>query len=168
MSVAKHPAKFSPPLLPKMIELLGGYPRVIDPMAGVGTLSTCLEWLPFTVISNELEWPWLEQCLEPRTQADARHLPFQADSFDAIVTSPTYGNRMADHHEARDSSKRNTYRHTLGRQLSSGNTGALQWGIEYRSVHRDIIAECVRVLRPGGRVLWNVKDHIRARYEDRG
>lgn len=43
---------------------------------------------------------------------DATSLPFPDEAFDAIITSPTYGNRMADHHDARDNSRRLTYRHS--------------------------------------------------------
>lgn len=73
----------------------------------------------------------------------------------------TYGNRMADHHEARDTSKRNTYRHTLGEALQPRNTGQMQWGKEYRALHELAWKECWRVLRPQGRMVLNVKDHIR-------
>ena len=159
----KHPAKFSSPLLPVIARYLYGYPLVLDPMAGVGTLARYMEAEGHgnMVVSNELELEWYEQCPHPRTFRDARDLPCADGVFNAIATSPTYGNRMADHHEAKDASRRNTYRHTLGRPLTPGNTGAMQWGQEYRDTHEAIIAECVRVLRPGGRVVWNVKDHIR-------
>ena len=87
-------------------------------------------------------------------------------TFDAICTSPTYGNRMADHHNARDASPRHTYRHVLGRPLTRGNSGALQWGDgiageEYRALHVAVWTECRRVLKPGGIFVLNVKDHIR-------
>lgn len=158
-----HPAKFSGVLLPVIAGHLVGYHQVLDPMAGVGTLARHLQPLGHWVWSNELEPEWEEQCPRPRSCYDARHLTdiFFANRFDAIATSPTYGNRMADHHEARDTSRRNTYTHTLGRKLTPGNTGAMQWGDKYRRTHEQVIAECVRVLRPGGRVVWNVKDHIR-------
>ncbi len=186
-----HPAKFSDALLPVIAEHLEGYWKVLDPMAGVGTLARYL--YGHRLWSNELEPEWAVQCPVPRSNFDARSLPFAADSFDAIATSPTYGNRMADHHVAtercrscggtgadtgggqsrvvadcgpcggtgRRLHKRHTYRHYLGRSLTPGNTGQMQWGDEYRQTHQEIIAECVRVLRPGGRVVWNVKNHIR-------
>ncbi len=157
----KHPAKFSEALLPVIAEQLVGYRKVLDPMAGVGTLARYLKPLGHFVVCNEIEEEWMMACPFPRSDFDARWLPWPDGHFDAIATSPTYGNRMADHHNARDGSRRNTYRHTLGRPLTPGNTGAMQWGDEYRRTHQQIIAECVRVLRPGGRLVWNVKDHIR-------
>ena len=78
-----------------------------------------------------------------------------------MVTSPTYGNRMADHHNARDGSKRITYRHTLGRALTPGNSGAMQWGAPYRELHRRAWHEVRRVLFPGGLFALNVSNHIR-------
>lgn len=66
---------------------------------------------------------------------DALRLPFRDATFDVVATSPTYGNRMADHHEARDDSDRGTYRHRLSRPLHPSNSGAMQWGEEYRSIH---------------------------------
>ena len=43
---------------------------------------------------------------------DATALPFADWTFDAVITSPTYGNRMADHHNAQDGSRRVSYRHS--------------------------------------------------------
>ena len=81
--------------------------------------------------------------------------------FDAICTSPTYGNRMADHHAARDASPRHTYRHTLGRPLHPENSGAIQWGPAYRAFHLTVWTETRRVLKPGAPFILNIKDHIR-------
>ena len=57
-------------------------------------------------------------------------------------------------------------RHTLGRPLTPGNSGAMQWGDgiagdEYRALHVAVWTECRRVLKPGGIFVLNVKDHIR-------
>jgi SAM-dependent methyltransferase len=75
---------------------------------------------------------------------------------------------MADHHNARDIdpktgklSKRMTYRHKLGRDLSPNSGAALQWGRAYRDLHKRILAEMVRVTKPGGLIVVNVSDHIR-------
>ena len=53
----------------------------------------------------------------------------------------------------------------LGRTLDPDNAGALQWGDAYRAFHVDAWTEAVRVLRPGGRLVLNVKNHIRRKVE---
>src|SRR5690606_41371806 len=116
------------------------------------------------IVANEIEPEWAAQA-PPWVEVhvgDAAAMTWAADGeFDAIVTSPTYGNRMADHHNARDGSRRYTYRHALGRPLHPANTGQMQWGDAYREAHRRIWAECIRVLRSGGVFVVNVKNHIR-------
>jgi tRNA G10 N-methylase Trm11 len=116
--------------------------------------------LGYRSVGVELEPEWAGA--HPKTICgDALHLPFGVDAFDALVTSPTYGNRMADDFEARDSSHRNTYRHQLGRPLSPGSSAGMQWGPRYRAFHYGAWAEAARVVRPGGIALVNVSDHIR-------
>ena len=86
---------------------------------------------------------------------------FSDATFDMVVTSPTYGNRMADHHNAKDGRRRITYTHNLGRTLTPGNSGAMQWGDEYRHLHRLSWKEVERVLPMGGLFVLNVSNHIR-------
>lgn len=162
-----HPARYSRQLLPLFAELLDDRPRVLDPFAGTGErLATVVPaerlWL------NELEPEWAEAARATQatvTQGDARCLPYPDSFFAAVCTSPTFGNRMADNfedHRPEHGYVRNTYRHVLGRPLSPGNSGALQWGEAYRALHRAAWTEAVRVLAPGGLFVLNISDHIRA------
>lgn len=153
-----HPSPFTAQLIRDIQPLVppGEYPRVLDPFAGIGGIHR----LANTTVGIELEPEWAWQ--HPDTiVGNALHLPFDNSEFDAIVTSPTFGNRMADHHDAKDGTVRNTYKHKLGRDLSADNSGAMQWGDEYRDFHVRAWKEATRVTKQGGRFVLHVKNHIR-------
>lgn len=152
-----HPARYSDALLAVFAEVLDGYRRVLDPFAGTGRIH---ELEDHETVGVELEEEWAS--LHPQTVVgSALALDFPDNSFDAVCTSPTYGNRLADHHDAIDPERRRSYTHDLGRHLSADNSGAMQWGDDYRSFHDRAWAEAARVLRPGGRFVLNIKDHVR-------
>lgn len=142
---------------------------VLDPFAGVGlpVLTACVEAEPGMVIGLELEPEWAEasgaMCVDSLTWLRNRH----DDTLGGLVTSPCYGNRMADDHtpSKADTSDRITYRHRLGRPLSSGSAAGMQWGKEYRAFHRVIWSECYRCLAPGSLAVVNVANHIRGGVE---
>lgn len=190
-TAVRHPAKFNDAIISEVVsiladlvgsERLGQDSRILDPFAGVGKVHVLRDF-GFETIGIEIEAEWADQ--HPRNQVgDATALPFGDHSFDAVVTSPTYGNRMADHHDARDAcsncqgarhdddgdcracggsglSRRNTYRHALGRELSPGSAGSMQWGKAYRRLHEDAWREAIRVVRPDGYLIVNVSNHIR-------
>jgi transposase-like protein len=167
----EHPAVFSDAILDiaaAHLNELGVTGTVVDPFAGTGRVHELRDKAPVTTIGVEIEPEWATK--HPDTvQGNALKLTdtVAPGSADAIVTSPTYGNRMADHHEARDDSVRNTYTHTLGRPLAADNSGQMQWGDEYRDFHRKAWAEAVAVLKPGGTFTVNCKNHIRAGQEQR-
>ena len=163
----KHPAKFTDSFIPIFAKLLTGYDNVIDPMGGTGKLSLIKDFgWNGSITINEIEPEWIDTSphkdkIDSISYFDASNTNYKNEQFDAICTSPTYGNRMADHHIAKDNSKRNTYTRTLGRQLSDGNTGKLQWGEEYRNKHIDIYKECYRILKTSGIFIINISNHIR-------
>jgi SAM-dependent methyltransferase len=151
----RHPAKYSDELLPILQSALIGHERVLDPFAGTGKLRIIRP--DAALLEIEPEWA----AISGATVGDALAIPWQDGYFDAVCCSPCYANRMADHHEAKDASRRNTYRHALGRPLHPNNSGAMQWGRAYRQFHWQAWQEVRRVLRPGGRFVLNISDHIR-------
>lgn len=164
-ALKEHPAKFSAGVLAKIAPYLPSYKGalILDPFAGVGGIFD-LHKLGFRgrIVGIEIEPEWAAN--HPGiVVGNALHLEFPDGHFDAIVTSPVYGNRMSDHHNAKDGSRRMTYTHVLGRELHPDNAGKLQWGPKYRDFHALAWAEAVRVLKPGGLFFLNIKDHIRKR-----
>lgn len=170
-STIKHPAKFSDAILDVARTWLGpfalanldglGHTRVLDPFAGSGRIHDLVD--PEANLSTwgvEIEPEWAAMHMWT-TVGDALDLEFSDGFFDAEFTSPVYGNRMSDHHEAKDGSRRITYRHYLGRALHENNSGQLQWGPKYKDFHERAWAEGVRVLRSGGLFILNSKDHVR-------
>ena len=168
-----HPARYSVELLPLFAELLDAYCttgcEVLDPFAGTGRIHELQPDWDTHGIEIEPEWANLHGST---IEGDALNLPFSSGSFDAIVTSPTYGNRLADSHNASDPDRRRSYTHDLGRDLSNNNSGTLHWrttkpgdqaigSASYREFHRGAWSEAVRVLKSGGVFILNMKDHWR-------
>jgi DNA modification methylase len=161
-----HPAKFSPEILEVLDGILPAEGVVLDPFAGVGgihDLQTAERW----TIGVEIEPEWAAAHLATRV-GSALNLTFFDETFDAVATSPCYGNRMADSHDAQDGSYRRSYTHDLRRltgdperKLHPDNSGLMQWGPEYQAFHALAWAECYRVLKPGGMMVVNISDHIR-------
>lgn len=80
---------------------LGRPARVIDPFAGVGRIHDLPRRIADTV-GVELEPEWAA-CRARTVQGDATCLlDSWVASFDVLASSPCYGNRLADSHEARD------------------------------------------------------------------
>lgn len=160
---AKHPAKFSDPIITELTDIVKGVRGVaLDPFAGTGKVHL-LQRRGLRTVGVEIEPEWAE--IHPQTVVgNALGLPFPDRTFDAIVTSPCYGNRMADAHDAQDDSHRNTYTHVLGRKLHEDNSGAMQWGPEYRMFHLRAWMEAWRVLKNRStktRMIVNISNHIR-------
>lgn len=182
-----HPAEYSAEVLVAITQVLDDYlpvgdsdpPAVLDPYAGRGS---GVEWLAgrgYQAAGVELEPEWAEASplvITGDVLTIAERWPL--GRFDAIVTSPCYGNRMADHHDAKDAckacvpgvgqhpsidesggacrtcggsglSKRVTYAHRLGRTPSDGSAAVLQWGRAYRDHHQLAVSAMFEVLKAG-------------------
>lgn len=169
-----HPAKFSKPILELLSEMIWDDALVLDPFAGVGLIHSIPHIFSWGV---EIEPEWAR--MHPRTiVGDATALPFGNETFPYAVTSCVYGNRMSDHHDAKDDSVRNTYKHSLGRDLHPNNAGQTHYwpydpqrpkkGLAYRDLHRRAHREVWRVLKPSsgdslacGVYILNVKNFYR-------
>lgn len=171
--MSEHPATFNAAILAVLDSLLPEEGIILDPFAGVGGVHLLKhDGNSRLTIGVEIEQEWADEN-EWTFQGSALDLPYLSTGeqdfkgFDAIVTSPTYGNRMADQYDGRDGSKRATYRIALGHDLHEDNSGSLQWsndlvkGLPYKEFHDKAWAEAVRVLAFGGHFLLNIKDHIR-------
>ena len=155
-----HPARYSKHVLEALVKETEGFVNIIDPFAGTGLIHR-LQDHGHETVGVEIEPEWANMHHDTLV-GDATDLQFVGDTFDAVVTSPTFGNRMADHHNARDGSVRRTYTHDLGRTLHPNNSGWMQWGEAYRDLHKLAWAEAYRVVKPGGIMILNSKNHIRA------
>ena len=165
-----HPAKFTVSILEVIERLLEvhmpGGGLILDPFAGTGGVHQ-LASEKYRTIGVEIEAPWAT-VHNDTIQGDALHLPVADGTFDCVVTSPVYGNRFSDHHQARDGSLRRSYTHDLQRMtgnpervLHPNNSGLLQWGDRYRDFHERAWREVQRVLKPGAMFILNSSDHIR-------
>lgn len=161
---------------------------VFDPFAGIGTVHE-LSSENVATFAIELQPEWA--AAHPDTHCgNVLDIPKLCSGmeFDVLVTSPCYGNRMADSHDAQDKCRscagtgrvdavecsackgsgltlRNTYTHALQRSgvdiVRDDNAAVMQWGPRYRQFHEQAWALCDSVLTPGALVLLNVKNHIR-------
>ena len=159
----KHPAPFSLPIIDAIETELYRWGRpelVLDPFAGIGRIfalaSSC------DIVGAEIQHRWARECLPQMiVVANAKALPFRPGTFDGIVTSPCYGNRFADHHNAKDGSERRSYKHDLGEDPHPDSAATLHWSPAYRRAHRMYWAEILRVCRPGALLIINLSNHIR-------
>jgi hypothetical protein len=131
--VRPHPAKFSKQLIPYMRDLIPTDITILcDPMAGVGRIDQLGD--KFTYHLNEIEPEWANQI-------DSKHTVTIGDACDytlpancMVVTSPPYGNRMADYFVSptRPESMKGRYAGALGHRLSDGSAASMKFGNKYQ------------------------------------
>ena len=160
----KHYARYSPAIIEAIEQRIGHSKMILDPMAGTLERLSCLEKPErgyHLVWGVELEPEWAEGYEHERLiQGDARSLPYDDEFFDAIVVSPSYGNRDCDKTGTWwDNASRMTYAGALGRDVSDGS-GCIKWGPEYRTIHAEAWVEAIRVLKPNGLFFINLKNFV--------
>lgn len=158
--MTSHPAKFSPVILDAIEEVLDARDfqgTILDPFAGGGGIHKLASGNRSTV-GIELEPEWASEatingdCLNVM----AEHHAYGA-RYDAIITSPSYGNRLADK-DMRPSCA-GTYMKGLGREASPGSSCHMQWGTAYRVFHMD--AWVLATSLDPHLFILNIKDHYR-------
>lgn len=170
----KHPAKFSEPILTLLAAIVrrehkdqGRPVHVFDPFAGVGRvhrLAASSDDILTYGMEIEPEWAACHERTVPGDSLKFMHKDPVPTPFDIVVTSPCYGNRLSDHHNAQDGSVRRSYTHDLGRLPTAGSSATLAWGPAYWTFHAQAWAGVHRILKPGGLFVLNVSDFVRGKF----
>lgn len=167
-----HPATFSAELIPVLVDACrpwaGGV--LLDPFAGIGKANIVADEIGAVFMGFEIEPEWAAWNPNIRV-VDSTQMPLADCSVNCVVTSPPYGNRMADryagsprdmdHAKANGSIPRRTYRVSLGRDLHEHNAGRYAFNSIYKDLCSKVWTEVHRVLRPNGGFVLNVSDHIK-------
>lgn len=153
-----HPARFTPAILGVIAGHLEPGWSVFDPFCGVGGVHQLRALVPgLRTEGCEIEPKWA--AAHPDTVcSDLFDLGFPPGRYDAVVTSVTYGNRMADTFKATNPTGRRSYTLVYGEDLHTNNAGRLQWGPEYRRFHQRAWAH---ITPWAPKLILNVKDHQR-------
>ncbi len=179
--IAEHCAKFNAEILSAFNEAIirflppdliaPNHPvTVLDIFGGVGGIHTLQIRGQRVTYAVELQPGWAAQSALFGPTVCANFLTFRPvihrwpETFHVVATSCSYGNRMADRHNAREDSKRLTYAHTLrrhGEEIHAANSGGLQWGDEYRDFHRLAWNKVAGLVKYRGLFILNIKDHVR-------
>lgn len=145
----------------------GGFPGILTAMGRLRPERLIRKLAELGVHSRSIQpWRVKVEAVEPVGVRDIQVI----ESSTRTYFGEGYLMHNSDHHEAKDGSKRNTYRHKLGRALHPNNAGQMQWGREYRNLHAKVWKACTNVIhagwaadtKPDGYFILNIKDHIRS------
>ena len=158
----RHPATWNDALIAAAVELIDHHTEepgiLIDPMAGEGRHYEALADAGWTLILSDIHaWPHRSSRV---VHGDATDIARDDNSIDVLLTSPPFGNRLADKMST-DDDRRITYADRRGCDTADNDAAGLQWGSAYRSTMQDIWTETARVLRDDGLAVIDIKDHIR-------
>lgn len=171
----KHPAKFSDEIIEVIRGLVEKYDirTALDPFAGVGKIFDAIPDVKWTGIEIEPEWACQHDQIISGDSIEVINGWLRARfkyEFDAIITSPAYGNRMADQSMLPDRGAGlrhtyNTYAYKLGRRLDMKSGARYSWhgsqGKMYRLLHMKVWMACVKLLDPGQLMIVNVSNYMR-------
>lgn len=178
----KHPATYSQSVL-DALDILVPDGMWLDPFVGVGKLYSLTRDYRF-FYGCEIEPEWANEAwryvpmrfLGEESRRAAFHTEIgdcrdtmrkwiaDGRTFDGVVSSPVYGNRMSDHHNAKDASTRRSYKFDLGRNLTEGNSGVMYfWQPAYAEFHEEVAGLVADIVRPGGKLFWNVKNFLKTK-----
>jgi len=172
-STCSFPASYSAPVLESIRRLTPAHAvRILDPFAGPNgiarlseTLGTFSNSTGRRYLGVEIEPEWAQMGLDT-VVGDAtklREIPgVVAFAPDCVITSPPYGNRMADQYlgDAKGS-RRHTYAIALGRRVSLDSAAHWQWGPRYATILSEGIREIAHILPEGGHFILNMANHYR-------
>lgn len=168
VQVPDHPARYSGDILQQLQRMvrderkrLGRPITVLDPFAGVGGIHRLARLDGVTTVGVEIQHGWATAHPDTVWANSLEWMPASGKRFDIVATSPTYGNRFADHHDAQDGSRRVSYAHNLraaGEELEAGSSAGMPWGPDYWRFHADAYRAVADVLEPGGLFILNVSD----------
>lgn len=165
IAIRPHPAKFSDVLLPHIKSLLpDNCVWITDPMAGVGKVTLLGDQYKYQC--NELESEWAKQIkgADEVTSIDAKDMILKPET--TVVTSPPYGNRMADCFKTKNpGSMKGRYAGDLGRRLSKGSAASLPFGQRYKELMSVIYKELFLQMKSGQIFILNVSNFIRSNQE---
>jgi len=172
-STCSFPASYSTPVLDSIRRLTpANAVRILDPFAGpngiarlADTLGTFSRSTGRRYLGVEIEPEWAQQGLDTIV-GDAtklRDIPgVVAFAPDCVITSPPYGNRMADQYMGDPrGSRRHTYAIALGRTLDDYSAARYQWGPKYQTILSESVREIYNILPEGGHFILNIANHYR-------
>lgn len=142
----------------------GGFPNLLRALGEIRPIRLLRRWNELDISTRTIQAEKVRVvAVEPAGSCDIQEIETSTGTYfgEGYLMHNCYGNRLADHHDAKDGSVRHSYTHTLGRKLHADNSGTLHWGDAYRQFHDAAWTECLRVLRSDAFVLLNVSNHIR-------